>query len=476
MKEVVTNLEGDELRKYVYEQIKSIPIENPQNQITESEIGILIRHHCGQRIRKKSALLALPHIINANYITHPWRRKVDKQGGILKGKDARQSGMISAPILIDGVKYLCNITQKINVDGTIFPYALTLKDADGSIIEGEKMDCTFQVPDSNSEHPTFGDTHISKVTTSPDTNPSSTANIVKGNNTNENKSRRNMKKTITESQLKGIIAESVKQVLKEGRFDQPQYYSNPNPKAKSKEERFREMLLKDIASVSWGRVGTDTPWAKQANAQAKAVARKWNLSIRDLRTINFAQNYSVNDTQSEALINKAVKDYINTGMFIDKERMNSDFDDWFDDVMHSPEGKQIGQRNRPQSMKESKLRKVVAESVRKVLKEAYNPQEEDYLGYRNGDPKPKSKEEREKERKLRDKNWDNPSAWKNMMKEGAEYKNLFSFDNQFFDEKAAQMAEQLGNYLAQKYGVSDDIIVTIGEVINDAINSNSLRA
>ena len=79
------------------------------------------------------------------------------------------------------------------------------------------------------------------------------------------------------------------------------------------------------------------------------------------------------------MINKAVKDYINTGMFIDKERMNSDFDDWFDDVMHSPEGKQIGQRNRPQSMKESKLRKVVAESVRKVLKEAYNPQESSQL-------------------------------------------------------------------------------------------------
>ena len=32
--------------------------------------------------------------------------------------------------------------------------------------------------------------------------------------TNENKSRRNMKKTITESQLKGIIAESVKDRLK----------------------------------------------------------------------------------------------------------------------------------------------------------------------------------------------------------------------------------------------------------------------
>ena len=109
--DVIKNLENDELKKYIYNSIQGVELL-PNYVISEHDIGILIRHHCGFRTLKKAALLALPYIINANLVTAPWRRKVDKKGKLLKGRDRRPSGMISAPILIDGVKYLCNITTK----------------------------------------------------------------------------------------------------------------------------------------------------------------------------------------------------------------------------------------------------------------------------------------------------------------------------------------------------------------------------
>lgn len=191
------------------------------NTISEHDIGVLIKHHCGNRLRKKTALLTLPYVINANYIIHPWRRQTNN-GEIIKGKDKRLSGMVGAPILIDGIKYLCNISLKKSANGKVRPYALTLKDGNGNIVENEKMDSTLQVPDSNSEPTTSGNAHFDKVTTSPDTNPSTNANIDKNNKTDKNESKNmNKKNTIrlTESDLKRIITESVKRVLRENNED-----------------------------------------------------------------------------------------------------------------------------------------------------------------------------------------------------------------------------------------------------------------
>ena len=175
----VESLEDDKLREYVYNRIGSAG-----NTISEHDIGVLIKHHCGNRLRKKTALLTLPYVINANYIIHPWRRQTNN-GEIIKGKDKRLSGMVGAPILIDGTKYLCNISLKKSANGKVRPYALTLKDGNGNIVENEKMDSTLQVPDSNSEPTTSGNAHFVKVTTSPDTNPSTNANIDKNNKTRE---------------------------------------------------------------------------------------------------------------------------------------------------------------------------------------------------------------------------------------------------------------------------------------------------
>ena len=245
--EEVQDLEGDDLTICVYKKINTIRI--PENyHLQPTDIGTIVKHHCTHRNKKKAALLALPAIINAQYITQPWRKKTT-DGKVQRGKDKRPSGMVSAPILIDGVKYLCNITQKLALNGDIFPYALTLKDENGNIIEGEKMDSTLKVPDSNSKYTTSGHTHFDEVTTSPDTNPSIYANLSKkdisvninsdrsgeflsatryihgadyvseSRITNENKRYKNMdrKNTIrlTESELKNIITESVKNILKE---------------------------------------------------------------------------------------------------------------------------------------------------------------------------------------------------------------------------------------------------------------------
>ena len=167
----VESLEDDKLREYVYNRIGNVG-----NTISEHDIGVLIKHHCGNRLRKKTALLTLPYVINANYIIHPWRRQTNN-GEIIKGKDKRLSGMVGAPILIDGIKYLCNISLKKSANGKVCPYALTLKDGNGNIVENEKMDSTLQVPDSNSEPTTSGMLTFSTVTTSPGTIHTTTINV-----------------------------------------------------------------------------------------------------------------------------------------------------------------------------------------------------------------------------------------------------------------------------------------------------------
>ena len=167
--------------------------------------------------------MALPYIVSANLVTAPWRKQVDKKGKLRKGRDRRPSGMISAPIMIDGVKYLCNITNKTNLQGRIALYALTLKDGNGNIVESEKMVDPSNVPHSNSEQSANGNVHINKVTTSHESNPSfqgaKVQQNIETNNNNDIKTeniRMNKKQIrLTESDLKQIVKESVNKILSE---------------------------------------------------------------------------------------------------------------------------------------------------------------------------------------------------------------------------------------------------------------------
>ena len=220
--EATNNLEGEELRHYVYQTIQDASREL-NCSISEDDIGVLIRHHCGFRPRKKAALLALPYIVSANLVTAPWRKQVDKKGKLRKGRDRRPSGMISAPIMIDGVKYLCNITNKTNLQGRIALYALTLKDGNGNIVESEKMADPSNVPHSNSEQSANGNAHLDNVTTSHEPNPSfqgaKVQQNIETNNNNDIKTeniRMNKKQIrLTENDLKQIVKESVNRILKE---------------------------------------------------------------------------------------------------------------------------------------------------------------------------------------------------------------------------------------------------------------------
>ncbi len=221
--EVTDTLEGAELRKYVF-QIIQPKISNPKYTVTEHDIGVLIRHHCGYRKLKKAALLALPYIINANIVTASWENnvKIDDEGNPIDG-DKRQSGMISAPILIDGVKYLCNLTSKKNGKKKVTPYALALKDENGELVEAEKMvGIPSSVPHSSSEPTAIRDVHSVKATTSHDTNPSfqgaKVQQNIELNKNNGIKTEQYMNKKqirLTESDLKQIVKESIDKILNE---------------------------------------------------------------------------------------------------------------------------------------------------------------------------------------------------------------------------------------------------------------------
>lgn len=224
--DVTNNLEGEELRKYVFQYYQTVEIPS-KYKIDEHIVGELISHHCGHRKMKKAALLSLPYVINANLVTAPWRRRLGDDGQPVRKNDKRPSGMISAPILIDGVKCLCSLTLRIS-KGIITPYSLALKDENGEIIEGEKMEGTISsVPHSSSEPTTIGDAHSVKATTSHDTNPSFQGAKVQQNiETNQNngiKKEHYMynKKLIrlTEGDLHRIVKESVHRILKEGYYD-----------------------------------------------------------------------------------------------------------------------------------------------------------------------------------------------------------------------------------------------------------------
>ena len=221
--EITDTIEGKDLRKYVFQIIRP-EITNPSYSVTEHDIGVLISHHCGRRRLKKAALLTLPYIINANLVTASWKKKKKDTTKGNKQKDTRPSGMISAPILINGIKYLCNLTVKKNTNKTVTPYALALKDANGKLVETEKMvSIQSSVPDSSSEPTTIGDVHSVKATTSHDTNPSfQSANVQQNTETNNNndiktENIRMNKKLIrlTENDLHKIVKESINKTLNE---------------------------------------------------------------------------------------------------------------------------------------------------------------------------------------------------------------------------------------------------------------------
>ena len=240
----VINLEGEGLRKFVFEYINSSNT-NPQVNINEHDIGVVISHYVSYRPLYKAALLALPNVMAANIVTKAWSRKTGNKVKSVKSQDNRLSGMVSAPILIDSTKYLCGVTLKKS-SKRVVPYAIILKDSNGKPVEREKMDGTISnAPHRSNEPTTSGDARLDKAPTSHDTITSSTIennpnqerfndnqenygikdsinpryNILKENNQinsnkNMNRNRKNVVR-LTESKLRKMIKESVSQILTE---------------------------------------------------------------------------------------------------------------------------------------------------------------------------------------------------------------------------------------------------------------------
>lgn len=82
-------------------------------------------------------MLTIPHIINAQYVIEPLGRAHNK---------SQRSGMIAAPILIDGQMYICCLTLLRNTSKKILPYALTLKNELGKIVQEEKVNTADNGP------------------------------------------------------------------------------------------------------------------------------------------------------------------------------------------------------------------------------------------------------------------------------------------------------------------------------------------
>lgn len=258
----IVELEGERYKTFVMNAISSIPID-PKYTVNFQTIGEIYSHHCVGRNLKKAALLALPYILNANHVISPWR----------KGRNKKQlSGEVGAPILIDGAKYLCNVTLLRNANNKITPYAITLKDASLSIITEKKAIDNISVHNSNSKNSAFGDIRLSKIATSQDANTplklgakiNEINDKYKYYNQNLNKTMKKNKNVmrLTEAQLHKVIKESVRQVLSELNWktyanaakkqlnidkEEPAYYANDGKYESERTTRFKDAARKAFA-------------------------------------------------------------------------------------------------------------------------------------------------------------------------------------------------------------------------------------
>ena len=219
-------LEGPDFISHI---VKTIDTSNlPEDYVlTIRELNEIYSHHCAYRTLKKAAFLALPQILQAKLVLSSWKKKKAQDGS--KSNDNRVSGLMGAPIIIDNVKYLCLVGMRKNLKGIITPYTITLKDENGNIIGDKKVNSDIIVPDSNNGTSAFGSTHLSTDTASLDANSPSNANIDKNNKTDKNESKNMSRKNtirLTESELKSIIAESVKDIVNEVRYGGESLHGN----------------------------------------------------------------------------------------------------------------------------------------------------------------------------------------------------------------------------------------------------------
>lgn len=224
----IPKIEGGGYCEYVYNKIKDIVL--PENyQISTHILGAIYCHHVAGDILKRAALLALPYIINANYIISPWKKGHNKP---------QMAGMIAAPILIDGNKYLCCVTLLKNAQRVIKPYAIALKDKCGNNIEKEvandinvldndKVFSRRSLPHGNADMSQDASTLLEyRKQIMCQNNTIKKNSKIKNNDMSDRKFRRsdviardNREKKVTRisrQRLKGLIEEAVENIINEG--------------------------------------------------------------------------------------------------------------------------------------------------------------------------------------------------------------------------------------------------------------------
>ena len=119
--------EGAELKAFVFNKVKDIPLKH-RYLYTQKEIGCLLSHHMATSALKKAALLTVPYVINNGYPITQWGLKPDNKININRKSDKMPSCLFGASIMIDGKKYLCELSLKFNGANKILPWALVLLD------------------------------------------------------------------------------------------------------------------------------------------------------------------------------------------------------------------------------------------------------------------------------------------------------------------------------------------------------------
>ena len=330
----VSNLEGKEYIRFVWNEISSNQI-NSKYTLSESILRTIYSHHCVGRNLRKAALLALAEGLNYGKVIASWGEGHNK---------SQKTGMIGAPIMIDGVKYLLCVTTMRNRNHVIKPYAITLKDANGNNVEEKTVVGNNLVHDSNNGDSTSGNNRLSTITASHHTNTplSSNAKVQQNIQTNKQNNENiqyysmNNKVRLTEKQLHSVIKESVHKLLNEISCGGTSKQGNPY----------------DNWDGGFGDNWSDEQWAEYEKKRAE--------KYKDIPN----------------------RDYFNESKgFANKEQ--SKMMDWKKkrtDAFYDKDGKPISKKYTPRDkdgipkpikIKESQLHNIVKESINKVIQEGW---------------------------------------------------------------------------------------------------------
>ena len=186
----------------------------------KSSVQNLYYHYMGGNEIMKSSILAVPIVIEKGVIIQPWRKGHNKN---------LKTGVTAAPISIGGIRYICCVVNTRNAQKKNSPYSIRLfdntqiRDMLQSNIVHHSTTSTSQPSDTSNANPLTVAKVLQKYLLDKNSQEKDVADNEDNNSTdttNENKQynkNRNMKQTLKlrESELRRMIAESVKSVLNE---------------------------------------------------------------------------------------------------------------------------------------------------------------------------------------------------------------------------------------------------------------------